>query len=119
MKRLIINPALSLLIKHVVIGHRRKAPNFSAFHWSPHGSVVFGQHFVTTRVVHLPKWTETNLVTESDEAGLIIDLDQAVRAVHSCNTWFIYSFVVNSQISVHTHISVHLSIIRTATENFL
>ena len=26
-----------------------KAPNFSAFHWSPHGSLVsIGQHFVNT-----------------------------------------------------------------------
>ena len=34
----------------------QKAPNFSAFHWSSHGSLVsIGQHFVTTRVVHLPK----------------------------------------------------------------
>ena len=30
----IINPAVSLLIKHLVIGQRQKAPNFSAFHWS-------------------------------------------------------------------------------------
>ena len=36
----IINPALSLLMKRLVIGQRRKAPNFSAFHWSPHGSLV-------------------------------------------------------------------------------
>ena len=36
----IINPALSLLMKHLVIGQRQKAPNFSAFHWSPHGSLV-------------------------------------------------------------------------------
>ena len=43
----IINPALSLLMKRLVIGQRRKAPNFSAFHWSPHGSLVsIGQHFV-------------------------------------------------------------------------
>ena len=52
------NPALSLLMKHlhVVIGQRQKAHNFSALHWSPHGSLVsIGQHFVTTRVVHLPK----------------------------------------------------------------
>ena len=64
----IINPALSLLMKHLVIGQRRKAPNFSAFHWSPHGSLVsIGQHFVTTRVVHLPKRTETSLITESDQ----------------------------------------------------
>ena len=64
----IINPALSLLMKHQVIGQRQKAPNFSAFHWSPHGSLVsIGQHFVTTRVVHLPKRTETSLITESDQ----------------------------------------------------
>ena len=56
------NPALSLLMKYLVIGQRQKAPNFSAFHWSPHGSLVsIGQHFVTTRVVHLPKMTETSL----------------------------------------------------------
>ena len=44
------NPALSLLIKHLVIGQRQKALNFSVFHWSPHGSLVSsGQHSVTTR----------------------------------------------------------------------
>ena len=54
----IINSALSLLMKHLVIGQRQKAPNFSAFHWSPYSSLVsIGQHFVTTRVVHLPNWT--------------------------------------------------------------
>ena len=58
---------LSLLMNHLVIGQHRKAPNFSAFHLSPHGSLVsIGQHFVTTRVVHLPKRTETSLITESD-----------------------------------------------------
>ena len=68
----IINPALLLLTKHLVIGQRQKAPNFSAFHWSPHGSLVFiGQHFVTTRVVHIPKRTETSLITESDRFGPI------------------------------------------------
>ena len=62
------NPALSLLMRHLVIGQRQKAPNFSAFSWSPHGSLVsIGQHFVTTRVVHLPKRTETSLITESDQ----------------------------------------------------
>ena len=72
------NPALSLLMKHLVIGQRQKAPNFSAFHWSPHGSPVsISQHFVITRVVHLPKTTETSLITESDQA------------VHSCNSWFL------------------------------
>ena len=30
--------------------------NFSAFHWSSHGSLVsIGQNFVTTKIVHLPK----------------------------------------------------------------
>ena len=57
----IINPALLLFTKHLVIGQRQKAPNFSAFHWSPHGSLVsIGQHFVTTRVVHLLKRTQSD-----------------------------------------------------------
>ena len=78
-----------------------KATYFSAFHWSPHGSLVsIGQHFVTTRVVHLPKRTETRLITESDQSGpnhQLLQLctahtawsesDQVVRAVHSCNSW--------------------------------
>ena len=80
----IINPALSLLTKHLDIGQRQKAPNFSAFHWSPYGRLAsIGQHFVT-RVVHLPKKTETSLITEAD---LITESDQAVRAVHNCNSW--------------------------------
>ena len=59
----------------------KNAPNFSAFHWSPHGRMVsIGQHFVTTMVVHLPKRTETGLITEAD---LITESDQAIRAVHS------------------------------------
>ena len=46
----IINQAMSLLMKHVVIDQRNKAPNFSAFHWSPHGSLVsIGQYFVTNK----------------------------------------------------------------------
>ena len=96
------NPALSLLMKHLVIGQRRKAPNFSAFYWSLHGSLSFiGQNFVTTRVVHLPKRTETSLITESDQSGpnhqlfqlcttrtAWSDSDQAVRAMHGCISWF-------------------------------
>ena len=61
-----------LLMRHLVIGQRQKDPNFSAFRWSPHGSQVsIGQHFVTTRVVHLPKRTETSLLmtTVSDRSG--------------------------------------------------
>ena len=96
------NPALTLLMKHLVIGQRLKTPNFSAFHWSPLGSLVsIGQHFVATRVVHIPKSTETSFITESDQSGpnhqilqlcmvrtALSDSDQAVRAVHSCNSWF-------------------------------
>ena len=80
-----------------------KAPNFSAFHWSPHRSLVsIGQNFVTTRVVHLPKRTETSLITESDQSKpnhqllqlcmartAWSDSDQVVRAVHSCISWFL------------------------------
>ena len=56
----ISNPALSLLMKHLVIGQRRKTHNLSAFHCSPHGSLVsIAQHFITTHIVHLPKRTET------------------------------------------------------------
>ena len=66
----IIQLALSILMKHLVIGQRQKAPNFSAFHRPPHDRMVsIGQHFVTTRVVHLPKRTETSLITESDRSG--------------------------------------------------
>ena len=61
MECFIINQALSLLMKHLVFGQRQKAHNFSAFHWSSHGSLVsVGQYFATTRVVHLPKRTETS-----------------------------------------------------------
>ena len=100
------SPALSLLVKHLVIGQRLTTHYFSAFHWSPRGSLVFiGQHFVATRVVHLPKSTETSLITESDHSGpdhqllqlctastAWSDSDQAVRAVHSCNSWFHTTF---------------------------
>ena len=73
--------ALSLLMKHLVIGQRLKTPNFSVFHWSPRGSLVsIGQHFVATRVVHLPKSTETSLITESDQSGPNHQLLQLCRA---------------------------------------
>ena len=99
----IINPALSLLMKHLIIGQRHKAHNFSAFHWSPHGILVsIVQHLVTTRLVHLPKWTETSLLTESDQSGpnhqllqlctartAWSDSNQAVRAVHTRNSCFL------------------------------
>ena len=52
MEYFINNPALSLLTKHLVINQPLKTPNFSAFHWSPRGSLVsIGQHCVATRVL--------------------------------------------------------------------
>ena len=67
-------------MKHLVIGQRQKTSNFSAFHWSPHVCLVsIGQHFVTTRVVHLPKRTEASLYQIGPK-----------RAVHSCNSLFLY-----------------------------
>ena len=88
-------------MRHLVISQCQKTPNFSAFRWSPHGCLItIGQHFVTTRVVHLPKRTETSLITESDQSRANHQLmrlclvrtawsksDQAVRAVHSCKSW--------------------------------
>ena len=45
---------------------------WSALNWSPRGNLVsIGQHFVITRVVHLPKRTETSLISESDRFGPI------------------------------------------------
>ena len=80
------SPALSLLMKHLVIGECLKTPNFLAFHWSPCGSLVsIGQHFVATRVVHLPKSTETSLITESNQSGLNHRPLQLCTAPH---TWF-------------------------------
>ena len=98
------NLPLLLLTKHLVIGQRLKAPNFSAIHWSPHGSLVsIGQNFVTTRVVHVPKRTETSLITETDQGQPNHRLlhvctartarsnsDQAVQGVHSCISWLMY-----------------------------
>ena len=63
----IINPAFTRLMKHLVIDQLQKASTLSAFHWSPHGSMVFiGQHFLTTKVVQLQKRTETSLITDFD-----------------------------------------------------
>ena len=102
--------ALSLLMKHLVIGQHLKTPNFSAFHWSPRGSLIaISQHFVASRVVHLPKSTETNLITESYQSGpnhqllqlctartAWSDSDQAVRAGHSCKSWCLHLICLTS-----------------------
>ena len=66
-------------MKHLVIGQRQKAPYFSAFHWSPHSSLVpIGQRFVTTSI-------NTEIEIEADLRNT--ESDQAMRAVHSCNSW--------------------------------
>ena len=94
-------------MRHLVIGQRQKAPNFSAFYWSPHACLItIGQHFVTTRVVHLQKRTETSLITESDQSRANhqllqlctvrtawSDSDQAVRTMHSCKSWLLHTIV--------------------------
>ena len=98
-------------MRHLVIGQPQKAPNFSAFHWSPHGClIIIGQHFVTTRVVHLPKRTETSFITKSDQSRANHQLlqlctvhtawsntDQAVRVVHSCKSWLSFFSYSRSQ----------------------
>ena len=125
MECFIISPGLLLLMKHLVIGQPQKAPNFSAFHWSPQGSLVsIGQHFVTTRVVHLLKRTEISLITKSDQSGPNYQLlqpctahtawsylDQAVWAVHSCNSWLrlplgdiVVVLLLNSTVSSYGHV---------------
>ena len=59
-------------MRHLVVGQRQNAPNFSGFHWSPHSCLItIGQHFVTTRVVHLPKRTETSLFSKRTKAEVI------------------------------------------------
>ena len=115
MKCSINSPALSLLMKHLVIGQRLKTPNFSAFHWSPHGSLVsIGQNFVTTRVVHLPKRTETSLITESDQSGpnhQLLQLCTArTRAVHSCISWFTICFNFGRSATDDSTILIYINI---------
>ena len=62
----IINPALSLLMKQLVVVQRQTALNVSAFHWSPYGSLVsISQYFVTT----FTKKDQKSLITESDRSG--------------------------------------------------
>ena len=63
----IISLALSLWMKHLVIGQLQKPAKFSAFHWSPSRSQAFiGQLLGTSRVVHLPKRTVMVLFTIPD-----------------------------------------------------
>ena len=95
MKCSINSPALSLLMKYLVIGQRLKTPNFLAFHWSPHGSLVsIGQNFVTSSIFTEKDRNKLNYRIRPLRSDSVIELvwdlitesDQAVRAVHSCNS---------------------------------
>ena len=96
----IIKQAQSFLMKHLVIGQCQKAPDFSAFHWSPRSNLVsIGQHFAFRN-------HEGSTFTEKDQtklnyrigplrsdsliklvSDLLTESYQAVQAVHSCNSW--------------------------------
>ena len=121
-------------MKHPVIGQCEIAPNFSAFHWSPHSSLLsIGQNFVNTRVVHLPKRTETSLITELDQSGpnhhllqlctartACSDSDQAVRAVHSCISWFISistTGIYKNQVILYVYHCLLTSVLRLCKVN--
>ena len=101
----IIKPAQSHLMKHLVIGQRQNAPDFSAFHWSPRGNLVsIGQHFVhqgstfTEKDRNKPNYrigplSDSVIKLVSD---LITESDQAVRTVHSCNSWLLSASLSSS-----------------------
>ena len=63
----IICLALSLWMKHLVIGQLQQPAKFLAFHWSQSRRQAFiGQLLGTSRVVHLPKRTVMVSFTISD-----------------------------------------------------
>ena len=57
-------PALSLLMKHLVIGQRLKTPNFSAFQWSGFYWSAFRSH---EGITFTEKY-RTSLISESDQS---------------------------------------------------
>ena len=91
----IIKPAQSLLMKHLVyiklmiprlfIGHHAVI----GFHWSAfrnHQGSTFTEKDRRKLNYRIgPLWSDSVIELVSD---LIIESDQAVRAVHSCNSWF-------------------------------
>ena len=97
------NPALSLLMKHLVNGQSQKATNFSAFRWSPHGSLIIwsafrnheGSTFTEKDRNKLnfqigPKRTYHQLLQLCTACTAWSDSDQAVRALHSCSSWLLF-----------------------------
>ena len=102
------SPALSLLMKHLVIGQRLKTSNFSAFHWSPRGNLVsigrlFCSHKGSTftekdrNKLNYRIRTKADLITSycsyarPAQPGLS---DQAMPAMHSCISWLICQCVL-------------------------
>ena len=74
----------AILVKHLVIDQRQRAPNFSAFHgfhWS-----AFRNHQGRTFNEKGPKQA---YLPNRTEAGIITEVDQAVRVVHNCNSWLL------------------------------
>ena len=78
------------------LGFSLVATRLSDYHWS-----AFRNH----EGIHLPKRTETSLITETDQSRANhqllqlctvrtawSDSDQAVRAVHSCKSWLYMIF---------------------------
>ena len=80
----------------------KKAPNFSAFHWSPHGCLItihrsaFRSHEGSTSTEKKrnklnyrigPKGPNLQLLQLCTAHTAWSDSDQAVRAVHSCISW--------------------------------
>ena len=125
----IIKPAQSLLMKHLVIGQRYKAPDFSAFHWSGFHWSAFRNHQGSTLTEKDrnklnyrigPLWSDSVIELVSD---LITESDQAVRAVHSCNSWLSESS--NSELlwrriqSVDGQIKQMVFCTRSSTRRFL
>ena len=97
----IIQLARSILMKRLVIGQRQKASNFSAFHWNGFHWSAFrnyegstftekGRNKLNYRIGSLRSDSVIKLVS-----NLITESDQAVRAVHSCNSWSFFKLKKN------------------------
>ena len=97
------NPAPSLLMKHLVICQRKKNSLFlgfslvttgkSGFHWSAfrnHEGSAFTEKGRNKLNYRIGRNGPNHQVLQLCTAGTAwSDSDQAVRAVHSCNSWFL------------------------------
>ena len=84
----IINPALSLLMKHLVTGQLQKAPTFSAFNWSPHGSLFHWSAFRNPEGSTFTKKDRNKLSTEMDRNGPSHRIGPSCAGRACCNSWF-------------------------------